>query len=631
MKTLPLLLVVCVFLSDGISPERLVANDRPNILVLLADDLGYADLGCYGGEIDTPNLDRLATEGLQFTHFRATPMCVTSRVALMAGMPYNAAGRQSYKHATPLPIALRELGYRRMMVGKWHAGEPNPKSTRVFDRSFGFLGGATDSFVGGNDWFLDRQPFRDFSSDFYATTAFANRSITFMQEAVRNEQPFFMYVAFNAPHHPCQAPQATVEKYTKRYLAGYEAMRAQRHSRQIRRGIVDPAWSMAPLDQTVKRWDELSPARQQVEAKRMAAYAAAVDEVDQSVGRILTHLEDAGLAGNTLVVFLSDNGGDYGNGNPLTDLLQVPWKSGSNPSSSNGWASVKCTPFRHFKHSCHEGGLAVPFIVRWPNGIAKPTQQFEKQPASIFDLYPTFLEVASSSGKTNPLENRTNANRPLTGSSLLPIFAGEQRAPKPALFSWYNFSKAWTENGWKAVSLYGGPWQLFDLTTDRGEAVDLAASDTDRLTAFVEKWNAFAQTSDIPQDRPASTFQESWGWHRIQMVAPSLVELSPANGCVCPSVTSIELKFRQPVDFTKSNQRTIRLYDVSNEQTPIWSASVNEQHLAQGKRVIRFNDIPALKSDTQYAFRWDAGWVSVGGRPLGPLNDGAYWWRFRTE
>ena len=192
-----------------------LADDRPNVLLVMADDLGYADIGCYGGEIETPNIDRLASEGLQFSHFRATPMCVTSRIALMSGMPMHRAGRHSYTASIPLARLLKTAGYRTMMTGKWHGGTPDPRSRELFDRSFGFLGGATDSFVGGKDWFLDDQPFDDFTSGFYSTRSFTDRSIAFMKEAVSNQQPFLMYVAFNAPHHPCQAPKQTVEKYAR--------------------------------------------------------------------------------------------------------------------------------------------------------------------------------------------------------------------------------------------------------------------------------------------------------------------------------------------------------------------------------------------------------------------------------
>ena len=170
---------------------------------MMADDLGYADIGCYGSEIETPSIDRIASEGLQFSHFRATPMCVTSRIALMSGMPMHRAGLHNYSHSVPLAQLLKTAGYRTMMTGKWHGGTPDPRASELFDRSFGFLGGATDSFVGGDDWFTDDKPFNGFGKDFYSTRAFADRSVEFMKEAASKQQPFFMYVAFNAPHHPC--------------------------------------------------------------------------------------------------------------------------------------------------------------------------------------------------------------------------------------------------------------------------------------------------------------------------------------------------------------------------------------------------------------------------------------------
>ncbi len=341
----------------------------------MADDLGYADIGCFGSEIQTPSIDRLASEGLQFSRFRATPMCVTSRIALMSGMPMHRAGRHSYTHSIPLAQLLKTAGYRTMMTGKWHGGSPDPRSRELFDRSFGFLGGATDSFTGGKDWFLDDKPFDGFTDDFYSTRAFADRSIEFMKQAVSKQQPFFMYVAFNAPHHPCQAPKRTVDKYSQTYRRGYEVLRKKRRQKQVALGLVDPDWRIAPLGNEVRRWNELTEHRRKVEAGRMAAYAAAVDEVDQSVGRMLDYLKEAGIEHNTLVIFLSDNGGDYSNGSMTTDEKQIPWEPGTNPSSSNGWASVKCTPFRYYKHSCHEGGIATPMVIRWPAGVTEPLRQ----------------------------------------------------------------------------------------------------------------------------------------------------------------------------------------------------------------------------------------------------------------
>jgi arylsulfatase A-like enzyme len=604
-----------------------IAVDRPNILLIMADDLGYSDLGCYGGEIETPNIDGLAAEGLRFSEFRATPMCVTSRITLMAGMPYHRAGTHQYSHAAPLPILLKQSGYRTIMTGKWHAGSPDPRSRKLFDRSFGFLGGMTDSFRGGNDWFHDGEAFGEFPDGFYSTRAFADKSIEFMQEAVSREQPFFAYVAFNAPHHPCQAPEATVGKYLERYRAGYAAVRAERHRRLIELGLVDSAWDLAPHEEEVRRWEELSEHRRDVEAARMAAYAAAVDEVDKAVGRLLDFLREAEVDRNTLVLFLSDNGGDYNNGAIDRDERQIPWQPGSNPTSSNGWAWVKNAPFRYYKHSCHEGGLAVPLVIRWPAGVGHSGGTILRSPTHITDLYPTFLQLAATEYPTEFEEHET---APLTGSSLLPLLRrGGDRQSKP-VFSWYRFSRAWNEGDWKVVSLYDGPWQLYNLNSDRGESRNLAQRFPQRVMQLSDKWTQFARLSEVPL-HPIVEEQKGWGWHRLQMVCPQLESLEPENSSMCSSPEiSLRLTFKQPVDFSNTDGKTIRLFEVSNESQTIWQADPDTTHPAQGERELEFDHIPRLTPGRQYFVLWDPGWVKVGGRPVGPLNDGAYWWRFRA-
>lgn len=605
------------------------AHERPNILLLMADDLGYSDLGCYGGEIETPNIDSLAERGLRFSHFRASPMCVTSRVALLSGMPFHRAGANNYSHSMPLSVLLGSAGYRTMMTGKWHAGSPDPRSRTLFDRSFGFLSGMTDSFVGADDWFLDDKPFRNFGPAFYSTDAFAKRSIEFMKESVAKHKPFFMYVAFNAPHHPCQAPRPIVEKYIDRYRAGYETIRRNRHQRQIELGIVEGDSQLAPVGAETRHWDELTDHRKNVEAGRMAAYAAAVEGVDSAVGNLLEYLRSSGLEDNTLVIFLSDNGGDYSNGAIDTDEKQIAWKPGGNPSSSNGWASVKSTPLRYYKHACHEGGIAEPMIVRWPAGMQRPGGEIANTPTNITDFYPTFMELAKTEYPANYAGHQL---RSLTGSSLLPLFQPNGQRPSQPEFHHYDFSRAWIEDEWKAVSLYNGPWQLFDLNTDRSETHDLATEHPERLAGLVAKWKESAVEAGVPKTSMRDfSVQEGWGWHRIKAICPGIHSVEPDNASISQS-TSVDLKltFNSPIDFRKSENKRIRLYSVSDETTPIWQADPDDSHPCQGKRTLSFDDLPPLEPDQGYFLLWDPGWIKVGGRPVGRLNDGAYWWRFRT-
>lgn len=602
--------------------------ERPNVLLVVADDLGFADLGCYGGEIDTPNLDGLASDGVRFSQFRATPMCTTSRVALMAGTPLHRAGGLEYRNSAPLPAVVRRAGYQTLMVGKWHAGKPSPRSPELFDRSFGFLGGMTDCYAGSDDWFLGDQDYDAFTEGFDATTAFTDHAIEFMSEAIESDAPFFLYAAYNAPHHPCQARRETVEKYRQRYLAGYEAIAAKRRTRQAELGLLPPDLRRAPLGAEVRRWDELSVHRQRVEADRMAAYAAAVDELDQGIGRLLHFLDEAGVAGETLVVFLSDNGGDYNNGSLREDEDQKPWLPGHNPSSSNGWAAVKNTPFRYYKHTCHEGALATPLIVRWPGRLAATPGGIDPGACHITDLYPTILEAI---GEPPAVKYAGHPVRASSGLSLVPRLSGRVAAPRGPVFEWFDHSHAWIDGDWKAVGLYDGPWQLFDLANDRGETTDLATEEPERLAKMVAAWEHAAKRDQVPSVPVLRTSPRGWGWHRLRMVTPGLRSIHPPNSQTIDSCrVRLSLEFDEPLDFRGTAGRTICLHEVGNEETPVWTADPDARHPAQGERQIEFTDLPRLKADTHYFMLWDKGWAKVGGRALRQLNDGAYWWRFRT-
>lgn len=602
---------------------------KPNVIILMADDLGYSDLGCYGGEIDTPNIDALAQQGVRFSHFRATPMCVTSRIALLSGMPFHRAGGNTYANSIPLPALLQDAGYRTLMTGKWHAGTPDPRSSDLFHRSFGFLSGMSDCFIGADDWFDGAKQFDKFPPSFYSTDAFAEKSIEFMTEATEMDQPFLMYVAFNAPHHPCQAPRPLVEKYQARYEQGYDAIRQARHQRQIEMQLIPPNCVLAEINEDARRWDELTDHRRKVEAGRMAAYAAAVDGVDQAVGRILDFVQQAGLDENTLVVFLSDNGGDYNNGGIDQDERQIAWEPRGNPSSSNAWAAVKATPFKYYKHSCHEGGIAAPMIVRWPTEVQHEGGTILRSPASITDFYPTILELA---GADYPEQFDDHDVRSLTGASLIPLLKiGGKREPKPD-FQRFDLSRCWIEDEWKVVSFYDGPWELYNLKDDRSERHNLAAQEPKRLKELSDRWIDEAVGAGVPNaSAKLLRHQNGWGWHRLKMVCPHLISLTPENSTEIRSTkTSIELKFNKPIDFSGTEEKSLRLYSVSDEKNPIWQASPDVNHPSQGTMELSFSDVPELDADQAYYFLWDAGWIKLGNRPVGRLNDGAFWWRFRT-
>lgn len=605
-----------------------LSKEKPNVLLIMADDLGYSDIGSYGAEIETPNLDRLAAGGIRYSQFRATPMCSTTRVALMAGMSYPAAGNGSYEHTLPLPTLLKEAGYRTMMSGKWHAGRANPRSPELFDRFFGFLGGMSDCFAGGPDWFEGQTPFKDFGDGFDATTAMTDRSIEYMKEALEMEAPFFMFVSYNAPHHPLQAKQETVEKYTGHYMQGYEAIRNARHQRQIEMGLVKSHWGAAEPGVEVRRWEDLPNERKVVEVARMAAYAAMVDEMDQGIGRLLAFLEESGELDNTLIIFMSDNGSDYNNGSILTDAKQVPWLPKSNPTLSNGWAWAKNTPFNYYKHACHEGALAVPFIVHWPQTLQQRAGDIDDAAIAVTDIYPTLAELAK-------VEYPAEAQqlRPLTGRSFLASMTEEAPFTAPNRFLWFNQSRALIQGQYKVVSLYGGPWKLYDMVSDRAEKNDLALSKLKLVGLLSYRWKNYASEIGMPPQlrKPTGQHQHGWGWHRLQMFAPQLVSTFPENSkMTAPGSTRLEMRFNAPIDLAGRVGKYIRLFKVSDESKPVWQIDPDAQHPSQGTKHLIFKDLPPLEPDTQYYVLIDGGAFKVGGRHVGVINDGAYWWRFRT-
>lgn len=627
------LAIICMARSAAASFDDFgVKADRPDILLIMADDLGFSDLGCYGSEIKTPHLDSLAQHGVRFTHFRVEPMCVVTRIALMSGRPLQAGGDHAYTRTTPFPTLLKQSGYDTYLAGKWHAGKPDPRSHELFTGFYGFMGGMTDSFTGGPDWFDNQQRITAFPAGWYATDAITDRAIEFMQSSHVKDRPTFTFVSYNAPHHPCQAPQETVERYKPIYLAGYDRIREKRLERLREMGLIDPRWHAATHENEARRWDELPKERQRVEAGRMAAYAAAIDEIDQNVGKLLDYLKKAGRLDNTLILFLSDNGGDYNNGGRTIDGQQVPWIPGHNPTSSNAWAWVKNTPFRSYKHASYEGALASPLIVHWPGGPRVEPGSLIHESAHVTDLYPTILELARAN---YPLKQGEKQLLPLSGTSLLPLLQAKlEHRIERGQFSWYNQSRAWIQGRWKAVSLYDGPWQLYDLQTDRGEMQDLAAEQPDRLKQLVDAWNAAADPAARHAEPVPGTEgrQRGWGWHRLQMItANKLLDLKPDNSKTAEGTkVQLELVFSVPIDFSKSKGRSIRLYEVSDESKPVWQLSPDPSHPSQGKKQVVFDHLPELKPDTAYFVEWDAGWAQLNGQPIGPLNDGAYWWRFRT-
>jgi hypothetical protein len=400
-------------------------------------------------------------------------------------------------------------------------------------------------------------------------------------------------------------------------------------------GLIDSRYEMTQADGEVRRWDELTPEFQALESRRVSAYAGMVDHMDQNVGRILRHLEEQGLDENTLVIFISDNGGDYGNGNIRTDHLAVPWEGGSNPYASTGWAYLKCTPFRWYKSSAQEGGVSVPFIVRWPKKLDSKPGSILKQRLHVTDLYPTFLELA---GVDYPLTDGERKLEPLYGSSMLPLFKDEalsEYAIHDEIFWAFNYTgKGLVKGDWKISSISDGPWKLYNIKKDPAESKNLAATMPKKVLAMDKRWFDFAQNeTKMSADwrKPLSTYQEGWGFNRIRMVMPSYDFAEPNGSAInVPRNTNLSFTFSQPISFAKSRGKTIRLYAVSDPHTSVWQADPELDHLAEGKTTVVFDDLPKLKPYTTYFVLADWGWITLGGNPAGALNDGGYWYRFRT-
>ncbi len=481
------------------APDR-----RPNIVIIMADDMGFSDLGCYGGEIQTPHLDGLARQGLRFTQFTNTARCCPTRSSLLTGLyPHQAGvgmmiqdlGRPSYQgylndRSVTIAEALRPRGYRTLMAGKWHVGEDRPHwpTDRGFERYFGLISGASNYFRldPGRKMALNDQPYQPAGDKFYMTDAFTDYALKFMDELGGKGEPFFLYLAYTAPHWPLHAPAQVIEKYRGKYMAGWDELRARRHKRQIGMGLVDARWPLTPRDPEVPAWAEVKD--KESWDLRMAVYAAQVDRMDQNIGRVLGKLKSLGVEDNTLVMFLADNGGcheDVERGRPGVPAGQPD----SFTSYKRHWANLSNTPFRLYKHWVHEGGIATPLIARWPARIRRGGS-LTHQHGHVIDLMATCLDAA---GADYPKTRQDRPITPLEGRGLVPIFDGRTRPPHPAVYWEHAGNRAVRQGKWKLVSRYNEQWELYDLEADRTEMNDLTAkapAKAAELKALYEAWAA---------------------------------------------------------------------------------------------------------------------------------------------
>ncbi len=480
---------ITAVLLASLATLHAASDSKPNILLILADDMGFSDLGCYGGEIATPNLDRLAAGGLRFTSFYNSAKCEPTRASLMSGQYWQDCGL-GVKRGLTMGQAMKSAGYDMFAAGKWHL-DGNPVE-RGFDHYFGHLGGGSHYFNGSPTHRLDEKPFKPASeAKFYTTDANADYAIKFISDAHAQEpgKPFFTYLAFNAPHAPLQAWPEDIAKYRGRYRLGWDKLREQRYARQIELGITKKEWALSPRPETIPAWESLTDAEKDFEDARMAVYAAQVDRMDQAIGRVLAKIKELGEEENTLVIFLSDNGASpYDHGKVDDRRVDALLAGTSRLGYGLGWANVSETPFRHYKRNMFNGGSSTACIASWPAAVMQ-RGGITDQRAHIIDLMATIVDV---SGGKWPAELAGEKIAPLPGKSLRPILLGEQRAPHETLYFQLFDHRAVIAGDMKLVSDWGRPWELFNLATDRTELHDLTKAQPEQAASLEKLWNGWA-------------------------------------------------------------------------------------------------------------------------------------------
>ncbi|GAB4040747.1 arylsulfatase [Spirosoma gilvum] len=552
-----LLATVSLVLFSGFETKRPDAQQplaarKPNIIVIMADDMGFSDLGCYGGEIQTPNLDYLASNGIRYTQFYNTSRCCPTRAALLTGLYNQQAGigkmtdaedEPGYRgHLTENTVTLAEVlktaGYRTAMTGKWHVSnttvQKDPKeqlawlnhhkdygdfapldqypTSRGFDKYFGNIWGVVDFFdpfslVSGT------KPIKQVPKNYYHTDAINDTTVAYINEYGKSSAPFFIYVAETAPHWPLMALPEDIAKYKDTYKVGWEAIRKARYQKMTKLGLIDPA--KTPLS---KRWQddqtwEANPDKEW-DAQAMAVHAAMIDRMDQGIGRIIKALRETGQLDNTLILFLSDNGASpencaaYGPGfdrpsetrdgrKIVYDLKKqiMPGAQTSYASIGQRWANVANTPYQYWKAESYEGGVHTPLVAFWPAGITAKKGSYSAQVGHVMDFMNTFVELA---GAKYPATYKGKAITPTTGISLVPSFQGKATAGHGSLFNEHFGARYARSGNWKLVSASRDTtWHLFDLATDRTETQDVAAQHPDKVRQLASEWQQWAKTHQV--------------------------------------------------------------------------------------------------------------------------------------
>lgn len=479
-----------------------------NIILISADDLGWSDIGCYGSEIKTPNLDKLASQGMRFTQFHNTAKCFPSRACLLTGVyaqdcGYSKTHTNPITHAVTIGEVLQDNGYLTYWSGKHH-GKENPY-TRGFDHFYGLKDGCCNYFNPGEQkegqkkpahkavrqWCIDSvsyYPYTPDEEDYYTTDYFTNHALDFIREGHQKDQPFFLNMAYTAPHDPLMAWPEDIKKYEDIYDVGYQKIREQRYQKQLSLGLIDESYTLsAPTHQA---WEKLSSEKQQFEAQKMAVYAAMIDRMDQNIGRLIEELKRLNELQNTLILFVSDNGASSEVVNLKDDNdTAVPGSMDRWLSLGKDWANVCNTPFRFYKSYSYEGGINTPLIAWWPEAIE--AQSFSQFRGHFIDILPTLIDIT---GAAYPKTFKGESITPLRGESLLPVFKGENVKRETPLFWQWRKGSAMVSNHWKIVK-HGpnAPWDLYNLSQDPTEKTNLASEHPEKvleLDRLYKTWHA---------------------------------------------------------------------------------------------------------------------------------------------
>lgn len=512
-------------------------DERPNILLIMADDMGFSDIGCYGGEINTPNLDSLAARGLRFSQFYNTARCCPTRASLLTGLyPHQAGigrmtsdrGTDGYrgdlnKKSVTIAEVLKAAGYATYMSGKWHVtkhmgpwsgdsltSKHNWPMQRGFERFYGTILGA-GSFYDPITLTDGNEPTEPDTKDFYYTDKISSKAIQFIDEH-RERKPFFCYVAYTAPHWPLHALPEDIARYQGRYDAGWDRLRKTRLARMREMEMIAPTWQLTDRDAQIPAWEEAQ--NKEWQARRMEVYAAQVDRMDQGIGKILDALRQKGELDNTLIFFLADNGGcaeELGEGwgrqlfipektrdgepvilgNEYSDIMPGP--ENTYQSYGRPWANVSNTPFRLYKHYVHEGGIATPLVVHWPKGI-QARGEWKQDPGHLIDIMATCVDV----GKAKyPQKYKGVSIQPMEGKSLLPVFDGENLR-REALYFEHEGNRAVRRGQWKLVAKgRNGEWELYNMENDRTETNNLADQYPEQVEKLSAMWYRWAERAKV--------------------------------------------------------------------------------------------------------------------------------------